>query len=70
MRHGFFTRRGGVSTGVYDSLNVGLGSADDGAAVAENRRRVSAVFGAPNDHLFTCEQVHSADVFVAAGSVG
>jgi len=67
VRHGFFTRRGGVSTGIYASLNVGPGSADDGAAVAENRRRVAAAFGAPNEHLLTCDQVHSSEVFVAEG---
>ena len=39
VRHGFFTRQGGVSTGLYDSLNTGIGSKDDLAAVAENRRR-------------------------------
>ena len=45
VRHGFFTRRGGVSTGLYESLNTGLGSADDPAAVAENRRRIAAAHG-------------------------
>jgi YfiH family protein len=67
VRHGFFTRRGGVSRGIYATLNVGLGSADDSLAVAENRRRVAETFGAPDDHLLTCEQVHSADIFVANG---
>ena len=42
VRHGFFTRQGGVSTGVYESLNLGSGSRDDPAAVAENRARASA----------------------------
>jgi len=41
VRHGFFTRQGGVSGGIYESLNVGLGSRDDPEAVAENRRRVA-----------------------------
>jgi YfiH family protein len=58
--HGFLGRRGGVSTGIAAGLNVGLGSGDDDAAVAENRRRAShAVLpGAP---LVACYQVHSPD---------
>ena len=39
VRHAFFTRSGGASTGIYDSLNVGLGSSDDPQTVRENRRR-------------------------------
>ncbi len=65
VRHAFFTRRGGVSTGVYASLNVGLGSADEAAAVRENRRRAAAALGATS--LVTAYQVHSAEVAVAAG---
>ncbi len=45
IRHGFFTRRGGVSTGLYDSLNCGLGSDDDTALVLENRRRIGVSLG-------------------------
>jgi YfiH family protein len=60
VRHAFFTRQGGVSTGVYESLNVGLGSADDPASVAENRERCARWFGAPPASLFTCYQIHSA----------
>ena len=41
LRHGFFTRQGGVSTALYEGLNTGVGSHDDPAAVAENRRRVA-----------------------------
>jgi YfiH family protein len=60
-RHGFLTRRGGVSAGLFASLNVGLGSSDDRAAVQENRRRaVDAV--APGAALVTLHQVHSATV--------
>jgi polyphenol oxidase len=65
IRHGFFTRNGGVSVGIYASLNVGLGSKDDPDAVAENRRRVAAQFGA--DALVTAYQVHSATALVADG---
>lgn len=63
VRHAFFTRRGGISTGVYASLNVGLGSNDDQAAVGENRRRCAAHFGAPPEALMTAYQIHSASVF-------
>lgn len=58
LPHGFLGREGGVSTGMYASLNVGLGSADDPAAVAENRRRAVAAV-APHAALVTLHQVHS-----------
>lgn len=58
--HGFLGRRGGVSTGVVAGLNVGLGSADDPDAIAENRRRASAAVR-PGTRLVTVYQVHSAD---------
>jgi YfiH family protein len=60
VRHGFLGRRGGISEGVCSGLNVGLGSGDDRAAIAENRRRaVEAV--APGAALVTLHQIHSAD---------
>lgn len=59
LRHGFFTRAGGVSTGLYDSLNTGVGSKDDPAAVAENRARVAGWFGQGPDDLAACYQIHS-----------
>ncbi|WP_296817621.1 peptidoglycan editing factor PgeF [Brevundimonas sp.] len=65
VRHGFFTRQGGVSTGVYEGLNTGVGSKDDPAAVAENRRRVAAWMGGTLDDLAACYQVHSAIAHVA-----
>lgn len=65
VRHGFFTRRGGVSKGLYEGLNVGLGSRDDRACVLENRRRVAAWLGVPATHLATQHQVHSARATVA-----
>jgi YfiH family protein len=65
VRHGFFTRRGGVSEGFYAELNVGLGSNDDPHAVMENRRRAAAHFGA--DEIVTAYQVHSATALVADG---
>jgi YfiH family protein len=65
VRHAFFTRQGGVSEGIYASLNVGLGSRDDPEAVRENRRRTAAHFGA--EDILTAYQVHSAVAVVAAG---
>jgi YfiH family protein len=62
IRHGFMTRAGGVSTGIYGSLNCGLGSNDDPANVAENRRRCAARFDLTADRLVTLYQVHSPDV--------
>ncbi|WP_165218491.1 peptidoglycan editing factor PgeF [Affinirhizobium pseudoryzae] len=62
IRHGYFTRRGGVSAGLYASLNVGLGSNDVREHVLENRRRVAAWFGQPLERLATVNQVHSPDV--------
>lgn len=62
IRHGFFTRKGGVSEGIYRGLNVGLGSADERERVEENRARVAAFFGQPVARLATQHQVHSATV--------
>ncbi|MBK5921628.1 polyphenol oxidase [Rhodothalassium salexigens] len=62
LAHGFFTRQGGVSTGLYAGLNCGPGSADKPLAVAENRRRAAAALGL--DTAATLYQVHGADVFV------
>lgn len=64
VRHAFFTRQGGVSQGVYTSLNVGVGSSDDAAAVGENRRRAAAHLGGD---LVTCYQIHSAVAVTADG---
>lgn len=64
IRHGFFTRQGGVSEGIYAGLNVGIGSNDDRAKVMENRSRVAAWFGLPLEKLATVHQVHSPDVVV------
>lgn len=60
VRHGFFGRKGGVSQGLYATLNAGPGSGDDPAAVAENRARIAAAMGAGAERLLTLHQVHSA----------
>jgi YfiH family protein len=65
LRHGFFTRSGGVSQGVYASLNGGTGSADTPEKVAENRARMAAALGVAPERLLTAYQVHSPDVVVA-----
>jgi polyphenol oxidase len=66
IAHGFFTRHGGVSQGGFASLNCGLGSQDDPAAVRENRARVTNFLGAA--HLLTAHQVHSATAVVAGAA--
>lgn len=64
IRHGFFTRSGGVSQGLYRGLNIGTGSADDPELVAENRGRVARWMGVVSRNLLTAHQIHSADVIV------
>ncbi|MGA3304297.1 MAG: peptidoglycan editing factor PgeF [Methylovirgula sp.] len=59
IAHGFFTRQGGVSEGLYATLNGGVGSNDKPEAVAENRRRMAAQLGV--EHLLVPFQIHSAD---------
>ncbi len=65
VRHAFFTRAGGVSQGIYHSLNVGPGSADDAVSVTENRRRAALAFDQSPEDLLTCDQVHSPVVVMA-----
>ena len=64
VAHGFFSRRGGVSEGVYASLNTGPGSEDDPRRVAKNRARCAAAVGVDRDALLTNHQVHSASVVI------
>ena len=61
IRHGFFTREGGVSTGIYRSLNCGVGSKDDRGLVFKNRARAARAIGVAADHLATPYQVHGTD---------
>lgn len=61
VAHGFFGRAGGVSSGVFASLNCGYGSDDDVHAVRENRTRVATWLGAREERLLTVYQIHSAD---------
>jgi polyphenol oxidase len=65
IRHAFFTREGGVSGGIYASLNGGIGSRDAPENVRENRARMAASLGVAPTHLVSCYQIHSPDVIVA-----
>ncbi len=65
VRHAFFTREGGVSQGLYASLNGGVGSDDARANVTENRARMAAALDVAPDAFVTAYQIHSADVVVA-----
>ncbi|MEL6857286.1 MAG: peptidoglycan editing factor PgeF [Pseudomonadota bacterium] len=60
VQHGFFGRQGGVSSGIYASLNIGQGSDDDAQNIRDNRDRIRRAMGA--DKLLSCFQVHSAKV--------
>lgn len=64
VRHGFFTRKGGVSEGLYSSLNAGLGSADNKIAVLQNRSRIAAYLGARDTGINTTYQIHSTTAVV------
>ena len=65
--HGFFTREGGVSTGIYAGLNTGLGSDDDKHCVAENRNRVLQTLGDETARLATPHQIHSSIAIPVTG---
>jgi YfiH family protein len=64
-RHAFFTREGGVSDGIYASLNGGIGSNDAPEKVRENRARMASMLGVAPTHFVTCYQIHSPNVIVA-----
>lgn len=63
-RHGFFTRKGGASSGIFAGLNCGTGSSDQSEIVALNRARVAQAMAAEVSHLVTVHQIHSPDVVV------
>ena len=65
IRHAFFTRAGGVSEGIYESMNGGLGSEDQPAKVAENRARMAAALGVKPENFLSVYQIHSPNVVVA-----
>jgi polyphenol oxidase len=67
LRHAFFTREGGVSGGIYESLNGGIGSSDDPANVTENRRRMAEQMGVAPERFLSVYQIHSPDAVAATG---
>ena len=67
LRHGFFTRRGGASSGIFAGLNCGTGSSDQADVVAINRARVAEAMGVPSGHLASAHQIHSAEVVTVTG---
>ncbi len=69
IRHAFFTREGGVSDGLYASLNGGVGSRDAADNVAENRARMAAALGVEPHRFLTAYQIHSPNVVVAEAAV-
>jgi YfiH family protein len=70
IRHGFFTRQGGVSQGIYASLNCGLGSRDEAEAVRQNRALVAETLGVSSDRLLTLYQIHSPTAVIVDGPWG
>ena len=70
VAHGFFGRQGGVSTGLFSSLNCGLGSGDERSAVIKNRGLVAAALGALQDQIVTAHQVHSAEAAIVSEAWG
>ncbi|HZH11627.1 MAG TPA: peptidoglycan editing factor PgeF [Microvirga sp.] len=70
IRHAFFTRQGGVSEGIYASLNGGIGSSDEPERVKENRRRMAETLNVAPDALISVYQVHSPDAVLVEGPWG
>lgn len=68
-RHGFFTRRGGASSGIFSGLNCGPGSTDQSDSVRLNRARVAEAMGIPTEALVTVHQTHSANVVTLDGAL-
>jgi YfiH family protein len=68
ISHGFFTRNGGTSNGIYHSLNCGAGTKDEKAHVIENRARVATALSTDTDKLLSLHQIHSADVVTVTES--
>ncbi len=68
LRHGFFTRKGGASSGVFEGLNCGTGSSDQTEIVTINRTRVAEAMGTDLSNLVGVHQIHSADAVVIDGA--
>ena len=67
VNHGFFTRKGGASSGIFHGLNCGSGSSDQSEAVSTNRARVANHMQVAEENLVSVHQVHSADVVTLTG---
>lgn len=65
ITHGFFSRHGGISEGIYASLNTGRGSDDTPEHIAENRKRVAKALGTDAQRLLSVHQCHTTDVITA-----
>ncbi len=70
LKHGFFTRRGGASSGVFAGLNCGLGSSDQAEMVAINRTRAAQAMDLEPDQMASVHQIHSADVLTVDSPLG
>lgn len=70
IRHGFSTRLGGVSTGIYQSLNLSFTRGDDEAAVLENYRRIAETFHVDLNHVVTSDQTHTTNVVEVSSANG
>ena len=66
VHHGFFTRQGGYSSGLYNSLNCGLGSDDDQETVLQNKAFCAAALGVDDDHFLTVQQEHTTSVITVS----
>jgi YfiH family protein len=64
VHHGFFTRKGGASSGIFEGLNCGAGSSDQAEVVQINRHRVAEAMGVAPDNLVTVHQIHSPDAVI------
>ncbi|MDO6520662.1 peptidoglycan editing factor PgeF [Shimia thalassica] len=69
IQHGFFTRKGGASSGVFEGLNCGTGSSDQSEIVQINRERVATAMDVPMSQMASVHQVHSPDVVVVDGPI-
>lgn len=68
ISHGFFTRKGGASSGDYDSLNCGFGSGDERGNITRNRAAIASSLGVEPENLLTVYQHHSPDTYVVSES--
>ena len=68
-KHGFFTRHGGISSGIFKGLNCGAGSSDQSDAVIKNKSLVCDAMGVSSDKLMTVHQIHSAKVIISSDQV-